>query len=158
MGRPSDALDTSDADGAALGLARRLVQAGNVMVGNLQAVEDGPAIRVLGAPADIRALSEHEAELRRMNRLHRTLSRVNQIITQASTRTELLDGVREAAVGFGKLKLAWVGWLDPATAQVIPVARRGEQSDYLDHIRVRPKPNAAQACFLSARGAIDVDP
>ena len=136
MAKPSDSLAVDDDGVTALELARQWGQAGAAAIGSVPIDEHGTSVQVIGSRPGIAALSQHAAELQRMNRLYLTLSRVNHLITRVRSQDALLEGVCQAAVGFGRLKLAWAGWLDAATARVVPVARCGEQSDYLDQISV----------------------
>ena len=74
------------------------------------------------------ALYKHHAEeeIRRLNRLYDVLSQVNQAVVRAHSREELLPEVCRLMVERGNIDLAWIGWLDPVTAKIDPVARFGD--------------------------------
>jgi PAS domain S-box-containing protein len=84
------------------------------------------------------ALYKHRAEeeILRLNRLYAVLSQVNQAIMRARSRAEIFDQVCRIVVEQGGFKMAWVGWLDPATARVKPVAQFGDEQDYLSRLTV----------------------
>jgi PAS domain S-box-containing protein len=77
-----------------------------------------------------------QAELQRMIRLYDALSQVNQAIVWARDRHALLDRTCEVLVRHGKLRMAWVGWEDPATHRLAPMAVYGDDSDYVRSIEV----------------------
>ena len=84
------------------------------------------------------ALYKHETdkEIGRLNRLYAVLSQVNQAIVRLSSRQELLTAICRLAVEYGQFKVAWIGWLDPATRAVRPVARWGEELGSLDRLGI----------------------
>ena len=79
------------------------------------------------------ALYKHrtEEQIRRMNRLYDVLSQVNQAVVRIPSREELLPTVCRIVVERGAIDLAWVGWLDPATSRIHPVAHFGDRSEIL---------------------------
>ena len=77
-----------------------------------------------------------QAELQRMTRLYDALSHVNQAIVRARDRHALLDRTCEVLVRHGKLRMAWVGWEDPATHRLAPDAVFGDESDYVRSVEV----------------------
>jgi PAS domain S-box-containing protein len=82
------------------------------------------------------ALHKHAAdeEIRRLNRLYDTLSQVNQSMVRTQPREELLQTVCRLVVERGAMDLAWVGWLDPATARITPVASFGDKKEILENV------------------------
>jgi PAS domain S-box-containing protein len=82
------------------------------------------------------ALYKHRAEeeIRRLNRLYEVLSQVNQTVVRVQSREELLSDVCQLLVERGDVDLAWIGWLDPATSQLIPVAWAGENQGLLTQV------------------------
>jgi PAS domain S-box-containing protein len=83
------------------------------------------------------ALYKHHAEeeIRRVNRFYDVLSQVNQAVVRARSREELLPEVCRFLVERGGIDLAWVGWLDPITTRITPIAHFGkseilEESDF----------------------------
>ncbi|MCU0574751.1 MAG: GAF domain-containing protein [Syntrophobacteraceae bacterium] len=79
------------------------------------------------------ALCRHaaEEEIRRLNRLYDVLSQVNQAIVRIRTREELLPTVCRLVVERGAMDLAWIGWLDPESQRLSPVAHFGEHGEML---------------------------
>jgi PAS domain S-box-containing protein len=79
------------------------------------------------------ALYKHRAEeeIRRLNRLYDVLSQVNQTLVRVQSREELLGELCQVLVERGDVDLAWIGWLDPDTAQLIPVAQAGDDRGLL---------------------------
>ena len=84
------------------------------------------------------ALYKHRAEeeIRRLNGLYATLSQINQAIIRIGVRQELLDEVCRITVRYAGFQLAWVGWIDPQTQQVRPIAQAGSDLGYLADINV----------------------
>ncbi|MBI4750032.1 MAG: PAS domain S-box protein [Acidobacteria bacterium] len=85
---------------------------------------------------DITVLKEREREIDRLSRLYAALSQINQAIVWTPTRDELFRKVCQVLVEHGGLHLAWIGWHDPATHRLIPVAEYGEGAGYLQTITV----------------------
>ena len=97
---------------------------------------EGKLIGVLGIGRDITVLHQAEQEIRRLSDLYATLSQINQAIVRINNRQELLDEVCRVTAHYGGFRLAWVGWIDPQTRQVRPVAQAGAAVAYLDEIVV----------------------
>ena len=65
-------------------------------------------------------------------RLYAASSQINQAIVSTPDRDELLRTVCHVLVEQGGFKMAWIGWNDPATHRLVPVAVVGaEQHDVL---------------------------
>ncbi|MCC6134436.1 MAG: EAL domain-containing protein [Candidatus Contendobacter sp.] len=84
------------------------------------------------------ALYKHQAEqeIRRLSELYATLSQINQAIVRIDTRPALLDEVCRVTARYGGFLLVWVGWIDPQTRRVHPVAQAGPAVGFLDGIVV----------------------
>ena len=80
------------------------------------------------------ALYKHQAEeeMRRLNRLYDVLSQVNQAVVRAQARDELFEPVCRLVVERGKIDLTWIGCLNEATRDILPVAGFGNHKDLLD--------------------------
>ena len=92
-----------------------------------------------GMAGFVRDVTERNAQkqaMERLTRLFATLSQIDQTIVRVTSREELLREVCRVAVEVGGFKLAWIGWCDPRTRQVLPVARRGANGVYIDEITV----------------------
>ncbi len=61
---------------------------------------------------DITDVKQADAELRRLNSIHRTLSHTNQMIVRAGNETELLARICGIAVEDAGFALVWIGLLD----------------------------------------------
>jgi PAS domain S-box-containing protein len=71
---------------------------------------------------EIREHREAEKEIRRLNRLYDLLSQVNQTIVRIQSKDDLFYTVCRLVVERGNIDLAWIGWLDPETSRIDPVA------------------------------------
>ena len=111
---------------------------------------------------DITERMAHETEIERLKRLYAALSHINQAIVWTSTREELFCKVCQVLVEQGGFSLAWIGWHDPATHLLEPVAVWGDETGYLRSIRVyaddRPEGRGLSgATFRSGRPSISND-
>ena len=91
---------------------------------------------VLGVCRDVTGRKQTEEELRQLNRLYSVLSHVNQALVHSVSHQELLERVCNAAIEFGAFKLVWVGKIDPATHRIFPVASAGDDTGFLDKVKV----------------------
>jgi PAS domain S-box-containing protein len=81
-------------------------------------------------------MPQRDYELARLTRLYGTLSQVNQAIVWMPTRQELFQRVCQILVEHGGFRMAWLGWHDPQTGQLVPVAVAGDENDYIRSIKV----------------------
>jgi len=102
--------------------------------------------RIIGAAKIIRDITlqkEHERELSRMTRLYSALSHINQAIAWTPTRDELFQKICNILVEHGGFYMAWIGWYEPETHRIMPLAVAGPEPDYLKTVEVygddRPK-------------------
>lgn len=95
------------------------------------------------------AIHKHaaEEEIRRLNRLYDLLSQVNQAVVRIETRDELLSTIPRLVVERGAVDFAWIGWLDPATSKIRPVAYFGQPAEMLNLSDIETG-DAAQRCGL----------
>jgi len=77
-----------------------------------------------------------EREIARLTRFYRVLSQVDQGLVRSRSREELLAQVCRVAAESGGFKLAWIGWHDPQSRLIRPVAQAGEAAGYLENIVV----------------------
>jgi PAS domain S-box-containing protein len=63
-----------------------------------------------------------DREINRLNRLLNVLSQVNKTVLHCHTREQLFADACRLLVERGQIDLAWIGWRDPATARLTPVA------------------------------------
>src|SRR5262245_53710199 len=75
-------------------------------------------------------------EFARLTRLYATLSQVNRAIAWMPTRGELFQRVCQILVEHGGFHMAWVGWHDPQTHELVPQAVAGDDNNYIRSIKV----------------------
>lgn len=108
-------------------------------------------LQLSGYHAGAEAVSQGEAQrLARLNRLYITLSQVSHIAArnvrhlgsrELASQT-LLREVCETVVEHGGIQLAWVGFVDPESQQIAPLAWAGvEAASYLDGITISAAPD-----------------
>ncbi|MBS1187927.1 MAG: NtrC family signal transduction histidine kinase [Burkholderiaceae bacterium] len=83
-----------------------------------------------------RLIKWHQANALRLTHLYVALSQCNQAIVHCEDEQTLFAAVCRAAVEHAGLRMAWVGFVDPATGQVRPVAQYGAGNEYLANLRV----------------------
>jgi diguanylate cyclase (GGDEF)-like protein/PAS domain S-box-containing protein len=77
-----------------------------------------------------------ERKAARLGHLYHALSEINQAIVRMETERELLPLVCRMAVDYGGMKMAWVGIVDEASGNILPVASHGEGTDYLKDLAI----------------------
>ena len=80
--------------------------------------------------------TEPQAEIERFGRLYVASSQVSHAVVRSRSRQELLDEVVRVLVDVGKFSMALISSHDPATQELVPVARFGDPQRYTDRIRV----------------------
>jgi PAS domain S-box-containing protein len=85
---------------------------------------------------DITAQKQHEQELARLNRLYAALSRVNHAIIRLPARDTLFQEIAQILVEHAGFSMAWIGWHDPDTRRMLPVAICGDRHHYLDGLEI----------------------
>ncbi len=81
-------------------------------------------------------LKHHRDEIERLKRLHASLSQINQAIVRMPNRGELFREACRVLVEQGGFGMAWIGWHDPETHRVLPVAAWGDENDYIKGIQI----------------------
>ena len=97
---------------------------------------DGQVQKLVMWSNDITQRKAHEREIERLSRLYATLSQINQAIARVRSRAELFQEVCRIGVEYGGFKLVWIGWPEPATHQINPLARAGDSEGFLDKVQV----------------------
>lgn len=82
------------------------------------------------------ALQEQRIEIERLTRLYAALTEVNQAIVMMPNREALWAKICQVLVEHGGFHMAWIGWHDPATHRLVPVAVWGDDSDYVKSIEI----------------------
>jgi len=80
--------------------------------------------------------AELQAEIERFGRLYVASSHVSHAVVRSRSREELLNEVVRVLVEVGKFAMAFVSWHDPATRELVPVARFGDAMGYADKVRM----------------------
>ena len=80
--------------------------------------------------------NDQESEILRLNRLYDALSGVSQAIVRMATRDELFRRVCQVLVESGGFRMAWIGWYDPKTQAIEPVAMWGDGEDYVANLDI----------------------
>lgn len=83
-----------------------------------------------------------EKKLERHTQLYAALSQCNKAIVHCTSEAELFSQVCRAAVQFGGMKMAWIGFVDPKAKTVDPVASFGEGAEYLSPLKLSIDPNS----------------
>jgi len=77
-----------------------------------------------------------QSEIGYLLRLHVASSGISRAVVRSASREELLREVVRILVDAGKFAMAVIAWPDPATHELVAVARAGDTKGYVDHIRV----------------------
>ena len=93
---------------------------------------------------DITERKHAEARIRRLNRVYAVLSGINALIVRVRDRNELFREACEIAVEIGGFRMAWIGIVDSAEMQIVPIASAGPESEFL---------TVAKNCFSLLDGA-----
>ena len=83
---------------------------------------------------DIRLVREREFEP--ITHLYAALGLMNQALLQGLTREQAYESICRILVETAGFAMAWVGWVDPETRRVVPIASFGDDTGYLDNIMV----------------------
>jgi len=114
----------------------------------------------LALVCDITEREAREREIERLNRLYATLSAVSRAIVGVRTREDLFREICRITVEHASfIKVVWVGWHDPETHAIVPIACAGDQKGYLDGVKVyadeRPEGRGpVGVCFRTGKPCI----
>jgi PAS domain S-box-containing protein len=95
-----------------------------------------PRNRLCVAFEDSTERKQAEYHVRRLLRLRKLLTDINQAIVHCDDRDELFSNICTICVESGKFEAAWIGLLDKSSQQIVPVASAGELEQFLDEIEV----------------------
>jgi diguanylate cyclase (GGDEF)-like protein/PAS domain S-box-containing protein len=133
---------SNDADGAVYRVELRLKDAARgwrwVDIGGKIVERDGNgrAVRMVGTFSDIDERKQTEKKVARLHDLYAALSQTNQAIVRINERDALFQEICRIAVEHGHFHMAWIGLVDHATQQVIPVASYGNSLHVLQEVAV----------------------
>ncbi|MGB5541135.1 MAG: PAS domain S-box protein, partial [Gammaproteobacteria bacterium] len=96
----------------------------------------GKVTHIVALGYDITERKKSEAKIQRLSRLYSTLSHCDQAIVHSSNENDLYPQICHDTVVYGGFKMAWIGLVDQASQQVVPVASYGEGTEYLDDISI----------------------
>jgi PAS domain S-box-containing protein len=106
---------------------------------------------------DVTSQKRAEEKLHRLNRLYLFMSQMNQAIVKAPNAATLFREACRIAVDAGQFRMAWVGQLDEAEKNLVPVTHAGEEAHYLDRINsislADPPENMGPTCRALREGA-----
>lgn len=92
--------------------------------------------KLVVAHENISERKKHEKELERINRLYSSLSHINQAIVRMSSRDDFFRQVCQSLVEEGGFSMAWIGWHDPETHRITPIAQWGDEKGALKRVRI----------------------
>ncbi len=106
----------------------------------------GNLIGVLGIGHDITQRKVAAEKIERLTQLYAALSQCNQAIVRSTSEAQLFAQICQDAVQFGGFKMAWIGMLDQATRQVLPVASDGDGVEYLQGKQISADADSPFGC------------
>ena len=80
---------------------------------------------------DIRERKAAEARIAFLNQTLRTLSEINQLMVRETDPERLMHEACHILVEHGGFRMAWIGFRDPQTEWIVPVAWAGHEDGYL---------------------------
>ncbi|MCM2308605.1 MAG: EAL domain-containing protein [Sulfuritalea sp.] len=90
---------------------------------------DGDFAGYRGVATDITLRKSAEHRIRRLNRVHAVLSGINALIVRVADRDALFHEACRIAVEDGGFRLAWIGLIDEAAMELVPIAAAGTTTD-----------------------------
>jgi len=95
-----------------------------------------PDGNILAMVRDITLLKMREREIARLSRLYAAMTKINQAIIWMPNREELFNQACEILVEHGGFHMAWIGWENPETHQLVPLAHCGDENNYIQSIKI----------------------
>jgi two-component system, NtrC family, sensor kinase len=85
---------------------------------------------------DITEHNKMETGIQKLNDTLKLIRNINQLIVRIDREPELLQKGCEELVSSGYYPLAWIGFIQEGTFDILPVAKAGKSIDYLSSIKV----------------------
>jgi PAS domain S-box-containing protein len=105
-------------------------------LGSFQRLDvDGEPV-FLATLEDVTERNKAQRLVAQLNRLYAMLSHTNEMIMRAQRAEAMLEAACRIAVEQGGLTMAWIGLVDEAAHQLVPVASAGAVDGYLDRVRI----------------------
>lgn len=95
-----------------------------------------PDGKLMGMVRDITLLKQQQREIAQLSRLYAALTKVNQAIIWLPNQTQLFNSLCRILVEEGGFKMAWVGWNNSESNQLVPAAVWGDHNNYLGTIKI----------------------
>ncbi len=88
---------------------------------------------------------DQERQIEQMGKMYRCSSRLNEALVHFTSTEELFSAICRILVETGDFKMAWVGWLNPATRGLDPVASAGDDQGYVPALHKSVDPARPEA-------------
>ncbi|HEY9077297.1 MAG TPA: PAS domain S-box protein [Anaerolineaceae bacterium] len=98
--------------------------------------------------ADISNIKNAEGRLKKLNRIYKLLSEVNQAIIHNREPGVLLDTVCQIAIKIGQFQVAWVGFIDDPSRPARVAASYGIPENYQDLIELALHSSGVNGCAI----------
>ena len=98
--------------------------------------ESGNLLYRVVTQQDMTRQKQDEEKILRLNHLYAALGQINQSIVRVHDRDALFKEICQDAIADGKFRMAWIGLIDTATGLINPVVFAGEDSGYLENIKI----------------------
>ncbi len=100
---------------------------------------------LLGIYRDITERKTHEREIDRLNRMYLVISQINQAIVRAKSSAGMFPEICRVLVELGGFKIAWIGWPNQTTQQLVPVAVAGDAQNHVQELKISLDPAAPKS-------------
>ena len=90
---------------------------------------------------DITEQSARKREIARLNRFYRLISEVSHVLVHHKNRTTVFAEICRVLRDCGQFRLVWIGWLDPATRLLAPLAVAGDDHGYVAQLHISTSPD-----------------
>ncbi len=82
------------------------------------------------------SLKAHQIEIERLKRLYAALSQINHAIVRTPQRDVLFRKICSVLIEHGGFLMVWIGWNDPETKRLVPVAECGDINGDLQNLQI----------------------